>query len=161
MVNCKVPYKVGDKMKEEKPILFLIKDLENKVFRVFLKSKHPGIAKPTPTQLQILHYLILHREKGVYQKDLENLFTLKRATISGVLQTMEKNGLIYRVSDEKDTRTKKIYVHQKTMEIFLEGKEKLTEVEQVLVKNISEKDLDHFKKTLEQMISNVDHLSKE
>ena len=102
----------GGNMKEEK-ILFQIKSLEQKIYQYFLQNHsltctYQKMSKPTPTQIQIIEYLVRHMNDEVYQKDLEKVFSLKRATISGVLQTMEKNGLISRVVDETDTRKKKI-----------------------------------------------------
>ena len=96
----------------------------------------------------------------VYQRDLENVFSLKRATISGVLQTMEKNGLISRVVDDTDTRKKKILLQEKTKEIFLQGKAKIEEIEQILLQNISEKELENFWKTLNQMKKNMESVLK-
>ena len=140
---------------EDKSVLFLLKDLEKKILRFFLANQDVNMPKPTPTQLQIIWYLIKKGEAGVYQKELESLFSLKRATVSGVLQTMEKNGLIYRVIDENDTRTKKIYLQAKTKKLFLEGQEKLKQIEQQLIQNISKEEMKSFKKTLEKMIHNV------
>lgn len=150
-----MPYKVGDILMEDKSVLFLLKDLEKKILRFFLANQDVNMPKPTPTQLQIIWYLIKKGEAGVYQKELESLFSLKRATVSGVLQTMEKNGLIYRVIDENDTRTKKIYLQAKTKKLFLEGQEKLKQIEQQLIQNISKEEMESFKKTLEKMIHNV------
>ena len=81
-------------MKEEK-ILFQIKSLEQKIYQYFLQNHsltctYQKMSKPTPTQIQIIEYLVRHMNDEVYQKDLEKVFSLKRATISGVLQTMEK-----------------------------------------------------------------------
>ena len=150
-----MPYKVGDILMEDKSVLFLLKDLEKKILRFFLANQDVNMPKPTPTQLQIIWYLIKKSEAGVYQKELESLFSLKRATVSGVLQTMEKNGLIYRVIDENDTRTKKIYLQAKTKKLFLKGQEKLKQIEQQLIQNISQEEMESFKKTLEKMIHNV------
>src|SRR5699024_5700818 len=118
------------------------------------------MSKPTPTQIQIIEYLVRHMNDEVYQRDLENVFSLKRATISGVLQTMEKNGLISRVVDDTDTRKKKILLQEKTKEIFLQGKAKIEEIEQILLQNISEEELENFWKTLNQMKKNMESVLK-
>ncbi len=54
----------------------------------------------SPIQVEILKYVYLSKNK-VYQRDLENVFKLRRSTISGILKTMEKNNLIKRI-DRKD-----------------------------------------------------------
>ena len=44
---------------------------------------------PSPTQMRIIDYIIQNEDKPIYQKDLESIFNLRRATISEVLITME------------------------------------------------------------------------
>lgn len=146
---------------EEERIIFQLKNLEKRIFRYFLQDqelteKVKGMSTPTPTQLQIIGYLIKHRDEDVYQKELEKLFNLKRATVSGVLQTMEKNGLISRVVDHKDTRTKKILLNEKTRELFFIGKQRLDELEKVLFKGFSKEDLCVLQEALKQMQKNME-----
>lgn len=84
-----------------------------------LRAKDALINKTmTPTQMQIIEYILEHDGSCVYQKDLENVLKLRRATVSGVLQTMEKNDFIERVIDKNDTRVKKIILNKKTSKIF-------------------------------------------
>ena len=146
---------------EEARIIFQLKNLEKRIFRYFLQDqelteKVKGMPTPTPTQLQIIGYLIKHRDEDVYQKELEKLFNLKRATVSGVLQTMEKNGLISRVVDHKDTRTKKILLNEKTRELFFIGKQRLDELEKVLFEGFSKEDLCVLQEALKQMQKNME-----
>ncbi len=146
---------------EEERIIFQLKNLEKRIFRYFLQDqelteKVKGMPTPTPTQLQIIGYLIKHRDEDVYQKELEKLFNLKRATVSGVLQTMEKNGLISRVVDHKDTRTKKILLNEKTKELFFIGKQRLDELEKVLFEGFSKEDLCVLQEALKQMQKNME-----
>ena len=146
---------------EEERIIFQLKNLEKRIFRYFLQDqelteKVKGMPTPTPTQLQIIGYLIKHRDEDVYQKELEKLFNLKRATVSGVLQTMEKNGLISRVVDHQDTRTKKILLNEKTRELFFIGKQRLDELEKVLFEGFSKEDLCVLQEALKQMQKNME-----
>ena len=151
-------------MKDEK-ILFQIKSLEKKIYQYFLQNQkltcpYKNMLKPTPTQLQIIEYLASHVHEEVYQRDLENIFSLKRATISGVLQTMEKNGFISRVVDKEDTRKKKILLNSSTKEIFLQGKKKVEEIEGILMQNISVEEKEIFGKILCQMKKNMENVLK-
>ena len=54
-------------------------------------------SKPSIAQMQIIKYILKHDGKTIYQRDLEEVFNLRRATISGILKTMEKNNVIIRV----------------------------------------------------------------
>ena len=63
----------------------------------------------TVMQKHILKFILLetlHRE--IYQKDIEEEFQIRKSTVTGILQLMEKNGFIYRESVEKDARLKRI-----------------------------------------------------
>ena len=114
----------------------------------------------TSTQIQILKYMIEHQNEDVYQKDLENVLNLRRATVSGVLQTMEKNNLIKREIYENDVRVKKIILNEKTKSIFLKNKQKIDEIEKNIIKNISKKDLDKFTQIIDKLITNLNEYEK-
>ncbi len=89
-------------------VLYQIKSLEKSLLR-HNKDKSIKDKEITPTQMEILIYIFKNEDKDIYQKDLENVLNLRRATVSGVLQTMEKNHLITRVTDIEDTRAKKLF----------------------------------------------------
>ena len=44
----------------------------------------------------------------IIRKDIEEEFQIRKSTVTGILQLMEKNGFIYRESVEKDARLKRI-----------------------------------------------------
>ena len=50
----------------------------------------------------IIGYLYRHSEEAVFQKDLEAEFQMARSTASGILQAMEKKGLITREPIPRD-----------------------------------------------------------
>ena len=116
---------------DSKNILYEVKTLEKMITREFIKDidctrKKIGFV-PTPTQMQIIGYIIDHNGQKVYQKDLENVLSLRRATVSGVLKTMEKNKLIKRTVDTNDTRVKEIILEERAKKIFLIKQKKMEE----------------------------------
>lgn len=147
---------------KEKKILYQIRLLEKMIFRNFIANVNDlecngnYFSKPTPTQMQIMEYIMKNQDKDIYQKDLEQVLKLRRATVSGVLQTMEKNNLIVRVTADKDTRTKKIILNEKTKEIFNSNKKKFEDIEDVIIKDIPESDIDTFLKVIELMKENIE-----
>lgn len=153
-MNCTGPYK---KEKNMEKILLKIKTLHKLVMRDFLETNEDlcNIKPPTPTQIQIMYYLIKHQKEKVYQKDLEKVLNLKRATISGVLQTMEKNNLIERITSKEDTRVKQIILNKKTKEIFEESRKKFLDLENTITKDLSEKEITTFITTIDKMINNL------
>ncbi len=146
---------------EDARVLKKIKELEsltaqklfscNSDFRRNIES----LPRPTPTQMRIMEYILSKNDQDIYQKDLEDVLGIKRATVSGVLQTMEKNGLIERVIDENDTRTKKIILKKETREIFEKQKKKFEIIEKELTKNISEDEIQTFFNIIDKMEKNL------
>ena len=139
-------------------VLYEIKSLEKMLVRELINNsdiKDKENLLPTPTQCQIIEYILNNKNKDIYQKDLEKVLNLRRATVSGVLHTMEKNGLIKRVTDESDTRTKKIILNEKIPERFNEYSKKIRKIENNIIKDISDKDLEIFLKVISQMKESI------
>lgn len=68
----------------------------------------------TSVQAKIIGFL--HREgqkRDVFQKNIEEELDIRRSSVTSVLQLMEKNGYIIRISDVKDARLKKILLTEK------------------------------------------------
>ena len=96
----------------EEKVLYQIKNLDRIVFRCIFNGNDiednrciRNMKIPTQTQMQIISYIIKHQNEEVYQKDLEEVLNLRRATVSGVLHTMEKNNLIKKWEGKKKERS--------------------------------------------------------
>lgn len=140
----------------ENRVLYDINFLEKLIAREFFGcSGDERVKNMTPTQLQIMDYLIKHQNEMVYQKDLEDVLNLRRATVSGVLHTMEKNGLIKRLTCNNDARTKVIVFEEKIKDLFEIGKRKFMEIDNVIKTGITEEELVEFKNTLQKMQKNI------
>ncbi|WP_160673798.1 MarR family transcriptional regulator [Clostridium sp. C8-1-8] len=72
----------------------------------------------TGSQGRILGFLY-HESKNrdIFQKDLEEELNIRRSSVTSILQLMEKDGYIKRVSVEEDARLKKIVLTEKGLEI--------------------------------------------
>ena len=57
------------------------------------------------------------RKKDIFAKDIEKAFELRRATVAGLLQNMEKNGLITREQVGSDARLRRIMLTNKALKI--------------------------------------------
>ena len=139
-------------------VLYEIKSLEKAIVRTFLNNKDVDIPEnifPSPTQFQIIECILESKDQEINQKELENILNLRRATISGVLQTMEKSGLIKRVTNKNDIRTKKIILNEKTKKIFERKRKAIKNTEKKIIKNISKEDLETFLKVLNIMKENI------
>lgn len=111
----------------------------------------------TGMQGRFLHFILSHSsEHDLFQKDLEEEFNLRRSTATGILQLMEKGGLLYRKSVDYDARLKKIVVTPKGKEQRERVKESLRAMEERLQRGISAEDLAVFFRVMEQMSKNLE-----
>lgn len=110
----------------------------------------------THMQRHVLQYILLQSMKrDIYQKDIEKEFQIRKSTASGILQLMEKNGYILRVSDPQDSRLKKI-VLTPSAEALKEGVlENIRRTERKLTQDIPAEELDQCKRVLQKMLSNL------
>ena len=136
--------------------MYQIKSLHHEIVRYMMNNKCKDKNNiPTMVQMQIIYYMKMHENENIYQKDLEKALNIRRATISEVLKTMEKNNIISRTVNENDTRVKKIALNQKAHIIFDNMKHVFKETEKILEKNIVSSDLKNFYKVLFKMKENL------
>lgn len=64
----------------------------------------------TSIQARVLGHISMEEAKGrsVFQRDIEDVFRIKRSSVTSVLQTLEKKALIMRESVPGDARIKKL-----------------------------------------------------
>lgn len=88
-------------------------------------------------QGQMMGYIFEHQDKGVIQKDLADHFNRKGATITSMLQGLEKKGYIKRIIPEDNERQKKIYLLQKGIDLVAEFKDIFMEVEERITQGLT------------------------
>ena len=67
-----------------------------------------GVECGSTPQGWLMNYLYDHREDDVFQRDIERCFHLRRSSVTGILQNMERSGFIVREAVESDARLKRI-----------------------------------------------------
>lgn len=146
---------------QSKSVLFEIKSLEQEIVRfIFSDIKLPDSLKMlSPTQMQIIDYILKNQNQNIYQKDLEQVLNLRRATVSGVLCTMEKNNLITRVINENDTRVKKIILNDNLKQNLQKHIKEIMKWENKIIKDISKEDMQIFIKVIKQMKKNIEYIN--
>lgn len=142
---------------EDKNIFNSIKELEKGIVRkIMSETLHDEMfSKPSIAQMQIIKYILKHDGKTIYQRDLEEVFNLRRATISGILKTMEKNNVIIRVCDPNDARGKIVILSDDAKKFFKEKETLFKKLETVLKKDISKEELETFYKVILKMRDNI------
>ena len=74
-----------------------------------------GIQGITPPQLFVLRMLWM--EDGMPLNYLASTAKVSRATMTGIIDTMEKNGFVVRMSNPNDDRSKLVYISKKGNEV--------------------------------------------
>lgn len=107
-------------------------------------------------QGKTLHFILVRSSEGdVFQKDIEEEYSLRPPTATKILKDMEKNGLIRRETVPYDARLKRIVATEKALQYQELIRESLEETESRLTNGISEEDLDTFFRVIRQMIRNM------
>lgn len=89
------------------------------------------------------------------QRDIEKKFSIRRSTASHMLQLMEKNGYIRRISAPDDARMKKLIITEKGIEAQRRMKDRLCRFEDLFQSNITPEDLQYLKKLFKQLEENI------
>ncbi|MBQ9012205.1 MAG: MarR family transcriptional regulator [Bacilli bacterium] len=143
-------------IKEEKLLGAEIKAVHNLLKReikslpVYRNNEHI-----TKMQKMIIIYLGERQEKDIFQRDLEEVFSIRRSTATGILKLMEKNELIRRECVSYDARLKKIVLTERSLDIKKEITEEIKLHDKKLSKDISKKDLEVFFKVMNQIRKNL------
>jgi DNA-binding MarR family transcriptional regulator len=143
-----------DRRKMEKQIGMQIKKLSNLIRRRMMNNPVlKEINDITSTQGLIIGY-IAHHEK-VYQRDLEQQFNIRRSTVTKLLQAMEANGLIRRVSVQEDARLKQIKLTDKATDIYKRIEEQIKQTESVLRNGLTEKEITTLNLLFDKLAQNL------
>ena len=119
-----------------------IKGINNLVHQELNNAKgrppHPG----TMMQKLFLGYLDAHRDRDVYQKDLEATFHIRRSTASGILQIMVRDGLLVREPVEGDARLKRLVLTPIAQEQLSQMQQDLLRVENKATAALTKQELE-------------------
>ncbi len=113
------------------------------------------IDKITGTNGWIIGYLSQNADKDIYQKNLEDEFSVTRSTASRVLALMEQKGLIERHGVAHDARLKKLVLTEKAWELNKLMKEDLLKMEATLTKGFSEEEKEQLLQYIQRMKDNI------
>lgn len=110
----------------------------------------------TKSQLDILNYLDQHRDQMTCQKDLQNYLHVSNATINGLVNRLEQNGYIYRITNSEDKRMVSIHPTEKANQIKDLFLTTIYNLEQKMMAHIAPDKQEELVNLLEQMIQNIE-----
>lgn len=110
----------------------------------------------TKSQLDILNYLDQHPDQMTCQKDLQNYLHVSNATINGLVNRLEQNGYIYRITNSEDKRMVSIHPTEKANQIKDLFLTTIYNLEQKMMAHIAPDKQEELVNLLEQMIQNIE-----
>lgn len=120
--------------------------------------KAEGVDEITLMNGWIIRYLYENKENDVFQRDLEKHCSIGRSTVTGIIQLMEKKGLIRREAVEYDARLKKVILTEKGKEGHEKIEEMITKINQQMVEGIAEEELEMFLHVIEKLRKNAENV---
>ena len=114
----------------------------------------------TISQLRVIAYVSRYGDTPVYQKELEEHFGIRRSSVTGLLQNLEKSGLLVRVGAEKDARVKIVSLTEKGRALDEKLKSYIHGLESEMMKGFSAEEKDVLRGFLLRMLENLDSVER-
>ena len=129
-----------------------VSKLSNKLRRQMESFSTKG--QMSGAQGKVLHFLLA--QKGdVFQKDVEEEYSLRPSSATQLLQKMEREGLIRREAMPGDARRRRIVVCPKGLAYKDAVMEDIRALEAELTRGVDPDDLETFLRVMEQMLKNI------
>ena len=110
----------------------------------------------TTTQYRILKLLLLNPPCSLRQVDVEQHFAIRNPTVTGILQNLEKKGLIERRTNPQDSRSKVICLTGKALAMEALLYQLGDQLEETLTRNLDAKDKKQLIKLLKKMMGQTE-----
>lgn len=111
----------------------------------------------TGVQCDMIRYIYKKsKEKNVFARDIEKKFDIRRASMAGILQNMEKNELIKREDIDSDGRLKRIVLTEKALKLRKIIEKEIAKLEDKAMQNIKEDEIIKFIEIAEKMSKNLE-----
>ncbi len=107
----------------------------------------------------LAHIFVASQWQDIFQKDIEEEFDIRRSSATGILQHLERSGMIYRVSVPQDARLKKIVLTDKARQVQRHVLHELEKLETRLRGDLSEEEVWTFKMICEKIGKNVESIN--
>lgn len=127
----------------------------NHMIRKYMSGDHEPHKEFNFTQFQVIGYLFRHQDEDICQKDLEAETGLKKASMTGCLDALEKKGAIIRETAKDDRRRNYIRMTDRMRKVEKDFRERNSRLDSLITKNICESDLEVFLKVMDQIRENI------
>lgn len=113
---------------------------------------------PETTSMQgwIIGFLYSNADRDLFQRDIEAEFNIRRSTATGILQLMEKNGLLVREPVDYDARLKKLTLTPKALAMHESVVARIRATEARVRQGLTQEQLDTFFDIMAQFRRNLE-----
>lgn len=128
-------------MERTKTVGFRVRTLSVAIKRAVDASRARSGFSCTGTHGWVIGYLYDNRDRDVFQRDIEKLFSVRRPTMTEILNLMEKNGLVVREKCDNDARLKRIKLTKKALLIHEQHEKHIESFEAALHNGITDEEM--------------------
>jgi MarR family transcriptional regulator, repressor for mepA len=107
-------------------------------------------------QGRMISYIAEHEDNGLIQKDLEKVFLRRGASITSMIQGLEKKGYVERRISPDDERQKLLYVTRKGKDLIEEFVCFFEEIEKSITASLTQEETKEFFRLLMKVDKNMD-----
>jgi DNA-binding MarR family transcriptional regulator len=98
---------------------------------------------------------LINNNQGLNQRELAEMLKIQPASISVVLQRLEKSGMIERRQDEQDQRITRVYITEQGKQELTVGMKALKALNDEAFANLSQQDKDNLYEILKKISGNL------
>ncbi|MDO8473505.1 MAG: MarR family transcriptional regulator [Dehalococcoidia bacterium] len=122
-----------------------------KVVRRVVNLYHQPLAAYGMTPSQLFVFSALWMEDGINFSDLANKVAIDVSTLTGIIDRMEKRGLVERRPDQKDRRAVRLYLTDKAKETGPAVLKLAEDLDSVLRRPFSPDELEAFERVIKKL----------
>lgn len=138
------------------PIGIELKCLGNLIMRYMcVAHDNKTIDKITKTNGWIIGFLAKNKEVDIFQKDIEEQFSITRSTASKVINLMVKKGFIKLQTVKEDKRLKKLIITEKAENILPIMDVYGNDLENTLLKGFTDEEIESLSSYIQRMKNNM------
>ena len=109
----------------------------------------------TCSQHAIIAYLFDHQSVETTQRDLEETFSLKNPTVTGLLNLLENKGMIQRVTNPKDRRSNIIKLTEKSLSLEKQLTASRKMAEEAILKGFTPDEKQQLESFMRRLMDNI------
>ncbi|NLM20844.1 MAG: MarR family transcriptional regulator [Peptococcaceae bacterium] len=141
-------------MSDERKLGPVIRQLGNALVK--LRNKKAAAFGLTSVQMDVAAYLIKNQDKEeINQLDVQQYLALSNAAVTGIIQRMEEKGFISRRPSSRDGRYNCLKLTQKGMDLEPVLISNSSEVEMIIMQNMTGAEKDEFYRLLKIALNNI------